>query len=309
MGFLSGIEIRRRIERGELKIHSLDSEEPFSIDNQVTEDAVDLRLAPAGLVLRDDVTEIDYVNDNVDGLYDVVEIPAGGYLLEPNKILLTQSLEAVCLPDDVMGLILTRSSFARLGLLVTCFAPKSPPGIRWAIPLQLVNVSRVPFRIHPFTSVAQLIMSKMVGEPIGYRGKYQDSFTIAAPIFSSREMESIGALNSRQILRTFHIIARDALLRNSPPPGDAPAAEPELDRREPLGDTTPAFRPRRRFAKFVVISLSTIAAIGYGIAGNIISGGKIDYWQGVSLVLLILLSSIFTAAALVLRATDDRGGS
>ncbi|MEE3919391.1 hypothetical protein V2I01_16900 [Micromonospora sp. BRA006-A] len=192
------------------------------MDNQVTEDAVDLRLAPAGLVLRQDVESIDYVFDDLESLYDIIEIPAVGYVLPPNEVLLTQSLEAICLPADLLGLVVTRSSFARLGLLVNRLAPKSPPGIKWAFPLQLVNISRVPLTIYPFTSVAQLILSEMRGEPVGYRGKFQDSYTVTPPLFSAREKQSIGARNPHETLRTFHIIARDALNQQAPPARPTP---------------------------------------------------------------------------------------
>ncbi|MEV4655046.1 hypothetical protein [Micromonospora sp. NPDC049301] len=298
MGFLTGIEIRRRISIGDLKIHSLDPDEPFSVDNQVTEDAVDLRLAPAGLVLRQDVESIDYVNDDLDKLYDIIEIPATGYVLPPHEVLLTQSLEAICLPADILGLVVTRSSFARLGLLVNCLAPKSPPGIKWAFPLQLVNISRVPLTIYPFTSVAQLILSEMSGEPIGYRGKFQDSYTVTPPLFSAREKQSIGARNPHETLRTFHIIARDALNQQG-------TSRPANTEGVHLPAEDSASR-RRRSVDLAILTLSTLAAIGFGIAGNIISGGKIDYWQGVSLVLLLLLSAACTAAALLLQASQSR---
>jgi hypothetical protein len=40
-----------------------------------------------------------------------------------------------------------------------------------------------------------------------------------------------------------------------------------------------------------------LAALGFGICGNLVASGSISYWQGVSIVLLALLSIGFSGAA------------
>ena len=105
MGFLTGVEIRRRIEAGQIEIHSLDGDQPFSVDSQVTEDSIDLRLAPVALSLRDDVSSLDYLGEGLDKYFDTLEIGANGFELEPLKPILAQTLEAVCFPDNLVGLV------------------------------------------------------------------------------------------------------------------------------------------------------------------------------------------------------------
>lgn len=299
MGFLSGIEIRRRISAGEIEIHSLDGDQPFNVDSQVTEDSVDLRLAPVALRLRPGVAQLDYIHESLDESYEIFEIGAQGYELQPNEPVISQTLEAVCFPADLVGLVFTRSTFARLGIITTCLAPKFAAGIHWAFPLQLVNLNRVPVRIYPYAPMVQLMISNVVGEPIGYRGKFQDSFAPTPPRIGERERESLSSINPKAVNRTFHIINHDV---RSKPPGTAATNSPVVsnedeERREA------AAQSKRVWWRALIAALSTLAALGFGIAGNLLAGGKLEYWQIVSIVLLIILSSIFTAGALAIQSS------
>jgi deoxycytidine triphosphate deaminase len=296
LGFLTGIELRRRIEAGEIEIYSLDAQQPFNMDTQVTEDSIDLRIAPAGLILKPDIKQLDYFSEDINEGYLLTEIPADGYDLRPLQPLLTQSLEAVCLPAHLVGLVVTRNSFARLGLMVTCMAPKFAAGIRWAFPFQLINVTRVPIRIYPYSPMAQLLISDMTGEPIGYRGKYQDAYSLTPPIFTSREQSNFGAPDPPSIARTFHIITKDTLSRSN----KAGTLGPEA-----TVVPQPAQRSKgsaKGWRTFGTVMLSTAAAFGFGISGNIIAEGTISYWKGVSLALIILLSALALSGAVVLQA-------
>jgi deoxycytidine triphosphate deaminase len=294
MGFLTGIEIRRRIEAGSIEIRSLDANEPFSPDGQITEDCIDLRLAPTGLKLKEDIDYIDYLHHDLDQAYESVEIPAEGYTIAPLEPLITQTLEAVCFPDDLIGLVVTRSTFARMGLITTCMAPKFAIGIRWAFPLQIVNISRVPLRIYPYAPVAQLLISDITGEPIGYRGKFQDTYIPTPPRVSARERESLSNLNANAVNRTFHIINRDNATREKAP-AERPTSVPQLT-------APPVVRRLSWVKRSLVATLGVLAAFGFGICGNLVAGGRISYWQGVSIVLLAILSVSSSVAAFLLQA-------
>jgi deoxycytidine triphosphate deaminase len=299
MGFLTGIEIRRRIESGEIEIYSLDPQEPFNMDAQVSEDAIDLRLAPGALVLREQVERLDYLNDEIDRAYELIEIPPQGYDLQPLRPLLTQSLEAVCFPEHLVGLVLTRSSFARLGVMANCMAPKFAAGIRWAFPLQLVNLSHVPVRIYPYSGVAQLMISDMTGVPVGYRGKFQDSYSLTPPVFTSKEQQAMTSATPEDAVRTFHIVTKDLLSRSS----GVRVGSANSDGPRGTNVTQPRIgRGRRGFRIAASLVLSTIAALGFGIAGNILSQDDIEYWKGVSVGLILLISAIAIGEAVALQA-------
>ncbi|GAA1412538.1 hypothetical protein ACFQZ4_49400 [Catellatospora coxensis] len=286
MAFLTGIEIRRRIDGGSIEIKSLDATEPFSMDAQVTEDSIDLRLAPAGLALKRGIEFLDYIHHDLDQAYEKVEIPASGYDLLPMQPLITQTLEAVCFPDDLVGLVVTRSTFARMGIMVNCMAPKFAIGIRWAFPLQLVNLTTVPIRIYPYAPVAQLLVSTVVGQQVGYRGKFQDTYSPTAPRISDRERNSLSALNPDAVNRTFHIISRDMASR------EAAGLQTSSATTAP-----PAVSNYRVLRRILIATLGTLGLLGFGVCGNLLAAGQISYWQGFALFLLGILSAIFSGAS------------
>jgi deoxycytidine triphosphate deaminase len=303
VSFLTGVEIRRRIESGDIEIYSLDASQPFSSDSQVTEDSIDLRLAPIAIAAHPGTRSLDYLDPDLAKAYEALEIPAGGIEVQPLEPLLTQTLEMVCLPDSLTGLVVTRSTFARMGIMATCMAPKFCPGIRWAFPLQIVNLNRFPVRIYPYAPMVQLLVSSMIGEPIGYRGRYQDSSTPSPPIVTDRERESLSQLNPQAVNRTFHIINKDnrTRLAATSPSGES---SPSMTNESSLSRLAAWTTWKARHAAILVV-ISTLAAGAFGLAGNLLAGGKLMYWQVFSLVLLVVTGGLFTGVALLLQAMWD----
>ena len=54
--------------------------------------------------------------------------------------MLAQTLERVVMPNDLMGLVEGRSSWARVGLSVHLTAPKIDPGFDGTITLEIANM-------------------------------------------------------------------------------------------------------------------------------------------------------------------------
>lgn len=280
MAFLTGIELRRRIAAGSLEIHSLDPQQPFNPDSQVTEDSIDLRLAPIGLTLKAGIESLDYLSDNLDYAYDVVEIRANGMDLQPMQPFLTQTLEAICFPDELVGLVVTRSTFARLGIMANCLAPKFAAGIRWAFPLQLVNLNSVPVRIYPYAPVAQLMVAETSGESVGYRGKYQDAYAPTAPRIGDRERESLTSANPLAVNRTFHIINAD--LRSNARTDSAPASAPVSPSVAAAETSTSAGPlPAGRRAAAAVSAACLVAAFTLALALRVVAGGPLSHSEKV----------------------------
>ncbi|WP_124821918.1 dCTP deaminase [Micromonospora ureilytica] len=294
MSFLTGIEIRRQIESGEIEIHSLDAAQPFSVDNQVTEDSIDLRLAPIAMTVGAGVKILDYLDPGLSDAYETIEIPAEGIELRPLEPLLTQTLEMVCLSHSLIGMVVTRSTFARLGIMTTCMAPKFATGIRWAFPLQIVNLNRFPVRIYPYAPMVQLLVSPMVGEPIGYRGRYQDSVSPTPPIVGDRERESLDQMNPKAVNRTFHIINQDKRSRNF-------GGRDQRARRAGTDRPDQKTQALRLGHKVSLIVISIIAAAAFGLAGNLLAAGSLSYWQIFSLVLLVLIGGLLSGLTLLLQ--------
>jgi deoxycytidine triphosphate deaminase len=145
---LSGLELRRLIEEGQIDVRSRDERRPFDRDAQVVEDAIDLRLCDRGWVVRDSIERIDPDPErfDVETVFEEVTIPPDGYALKQGEVLYTNTLDVVTLPDNLAGRVSTRSTFARLGLAVHTAHAKVGVGQEQAIPLQLVNNNHAPGR-------------------------------------------------------------------------------------------------------------------------------------------------------------------
>jgi deoxycytidine triphosphate deaminase len=280
MSFFTGIELRKAISEKTILIDSLDRKYPFELDVQVTEDAIDLRIAPIALHYKSNVRKIDYYNDDLPELFETIEIPRSGYELRPGKVLFTQTIEAITLPDNLVGFVFTRSHFARLGLACTCMAPKFAAGISWAFPLQIINCNSIPIIIYPYTFIAQLLLSTMQGEPIGYQGKLQHSYTPMPPIISDRERTMIGNLRAEAKTRTFHILKKEI-----------EAHKGEIQKKT---DQVQIFNTIDNNSLLTIritrVVLGISSAIGAGIIGNFLSSDNWSQWKVVSLVLIGVLS-------------------
>ena len=211
MAFLTGIKIRELIESKIIEVDSLDPMIPFDPRMQVTEDSLDLRLFPKALRIVRGIKEIDYLNDDLSTLYEEVIIDsAKGYPLKPKDILFCQSLEIISLPDHYVGLVLTRQTFAQLGLSITCGASKFAAGIRWAFPMQVINCGPCTVNIYPYTVIGQLLISTMCGPPIGYPidGRFQNQFKPMPPRIFDRERTALRSFSADGLARITHIDKR-----------------------------------------------------------------------------------------------------
>ena len=84
--------------------------------------------------------------------------------LSPGQFVLTQTLEQVHLPNDLMALVEGRSSYARLGVGIHVTAPKIDPGYNNRITLELTNHSRASYKIvagEKGISICQLILIQL----------------------------------------------------------------------------------------------------------------------------------------------------
>ena len=86
---------------------------------------------------------------------DVVKLKRG-------ELVLAQTLEKVHLPNDLMGMVEGRSSWARLGIGVHVTAPKIDPGYNKSITLELTNHSNADYELEAGVEKAcQLILLKL----------------------------------------------------------------------------------------------------------------------------------------------------
>ncbi len=170
---LSGKEIMRLVERGELVIEPLDP-------RTIRENGVDLRIGGEVAVLVNNPRPLDPEElEEVDlgEYYKVMEVDEG-FVLQPYMKVLITTLEYVKMPPDVAGLVELRSTFARLGLSI-------PPtvvdaGFEGQITLE-VHGGAFPVLLKKGVRFAHIVFIKVVGEPVPYKGKYQGQRGVTLP--------------------------------------------------------------------------------------------------------------------------------
>ena len=149
-------------------------------DEQIGPGTVDLRLG----------TEFLEFNRSGQGILDVLRgdeatirnsayerrtvVPLGeGLALHPGQFILGSTLEFLSMPADIIGQVVSRSSWGRLGLLVAT-AVVVQPGFKGILTLELVNTGGVPIILRPGSRVAQIQLWKASeGAEIVYSGKYK----------------------------------------------------------------------------------------------------------------------------------------
>jgi dCTP deaminase len=99
--------------------------------------------------------------------------PDAPWTLEPGEFRLAATLERFDIPNNVMGFIYDKSSWARQGL--SLFNTVIEPNWRGYLTLELVNNGPRKLYMHPGTPIAHVVF-QWLDEPtqLPYAGKYQD---------------------------------------------------------------------------------------------------------------------------------------
>lgn len=122
-------------------------------------DSVDLRLGTHFLLPRVPPRPYFYPGVEASRLgHQRLHVPFGRYLVVPaHETVLGVTLEFIKLPSDVSGQILTKSSVARMFVVIET-APWIHPGYRGCLTLEIANVSNTPLLLYPGRLVAQLVL-------------------------------------------------------------------------------------------------------------------------------------------------------
>lgn len=195
---LSKPDILKRLEEGRVNPSGYQSLS-FSPDikpEAIDQCSIDLRIEPAHSTFK----QRDYVGAyNIQSAKEMLESEelwdqqkGDRWELGPGQFILTRTLEIVHLPNDLMGLVEGRSSYARFGVGIHVTAPKIDPGYNNRITLELTNHSRAAYKIvagEDGISICQLILLRL-STPLDQdqiRGGSNKELTIAQAAPSSRK--------------------------------------------------------------------------------------------------------------------------
>jgi dCTP deaminase len=149
-------------------------------------DSVDLRLGTHFLLPRVPPRPFFYPGSEASKHgHQRVHIPLGQYLVVPaHETVLGATLEFVKFPHNISGQILTKSSVARMFVVIET-APWIHPSYRGCLTLEIANVSNTPLLLYPGRLVAQLILFDAADAKVTPKqsGTYMGPVYPEAPIF------------------------------------------------------------------------------------------------------------------------------
>jgi len=131
-------------------------------DRQLGDASIDLRLGTHFIVTRTgglshfkpsvmDEAEIRRLQERVSKSF------GEPFVLHPRRLVLGCTFEYISLPPDLAALVLTRSSYGRIGLIVAT-AAFVHPGWKGCLTLELSNVADVPLELQCGATIAQLVV-------------------------------------------------------------------------------------------------------------------------------------------------------
>jgi dCTP deaminase len=174
---------------------------PLLDESQVGPASIDLRLGTHFREIRrweravlDPETDDEAVAERRE---QPIVVPMGSHLwLHPGQFVLGSTLEYIRMPDDLVGQVLGRSSWARNGLIVAT-AVLIQPGWPGVLTLELSNIGDVPIQLYPGDRIAQLTVWRLLAKT---EHPYEAGAKYVAPIGPEESRLELEA-NDRDRLR------------------------------------------------------------------------------------------------------------
>jgi dCTP deaminase len=159
---------------------------PMLDEDVFDEDSLDLRLGTYFLLPQ--IPPQPFVDPTSPGTssqsYLRLHTPLGAYFVLPaHQTVLGATLEYIKLPFDISGQILTKSSVARMFMVIET-APWIHPLYRGCLTLEIANVSNTAIVLYPGMTIGQLILfnTSIAEEPAKLSGTYVGPVYPEAPM-------------------------------------------------------------------------------------------------------------------------------
>lgn len=142
---------------------------PLLSNKQIGWASVDVRLGNEFIAFRrtkyaifDPLEKPEKLISKLGDFQERIYIPLGGKMvLHPQQLVLGSTLEYIRLPNDIAAEVVGRSSWGRLGLILSA-ATLVHPGFAGVITLELANQGDVPIPLVPGVRIAQLVLKRAI---------------------------------------------------------------------------------------------------------------------------------------------------
>ncbi len=169
---LSRPDILEYIARGKLDI------QPPVAEESVAQVSVDLRLGRKFIVFKEPPQYLPaiYVDPSLWESADLwQDYEQDQFRLNPGQFVLAQTFEKIRIPNDLVGFVEGRSSWARVGVTIHMTAPKIDPGFDAQITLEMANFGRVPVDLRAEVDQPAQLMLFRLSTPLGESELYGTS--------------------------------------------------------------------------------------------------------------------------------------
>lgn len=151
--------------------------EPFD-NNRLQTASYDVSISDTVQVYKNEVGEIDLKSDKeLENKFTEIKISKSGYYIKPGEYLLVKLNETINMPDDLMAIIVPRTTMNRMGIdLKTQYVNPSYSGKMF---LALKNNAPIPIKIYNNTVIGQICFFELQGNPDEdnlYRNKGSKSY-------------------------------------------------------------------------------------------------------------------------------------
>jgi dCTP deaminase len=154
---------------------------PGVISYGVTSFGYDMRVADEWAIY---VSDFDNMEQHVNpkNVLSVHQWCEHDILVNSGQFVLCRSVETFAIPEDVVGVVVGKSTYARCGLIVNCTPME--PGWTGQLTIELHNASRHAIKVYANEGIAQVMFFRGERPAVTYadkRGKYQGQTGVTLP--------------------------------------------------------------------------------------------------------------------------------
>jgi dCTP deaminase len=143
---LSDRDLKKALKDGKIKITPAPD-----LKVQLGSCSIDLRLGNTFRIFESGVHGVIDPQKNVGHEFtkEITVKEGTAFIMQPGDFVLATTVEALEVPDDLLGNLEGRSSIGRLGIIIHSTAASIDPGMRGHITLELANMGKLPVALYP----------------------------------------------------------------------------------------------------------------------------------------------------------------